>query len=442
MFRVATGTLSASASGTADFTVSGFGTVAGAIVHINSSTGASNPNTSPSPNFFSIGYYDGTNQISKSEHSTDNESTTTEAWKYMMSDKIGHYVENSAGTPQAEWSVSKITNGVRITTDVTDGTSYNCMVILIPDTGVSNIKAFIQSWASGQYDANETIHVTDLGFEADLVFGACGVNGGSDSKDDSIQTGWGFCHNVDGTNANIEQCAMAFTVNDNRSLPSTWTSAFVSDQYTIANVSNASGIRYGVRLQNFDTSGFDVRKWDDESNVPPSTELIATFALEEDLLFLAIEFTGNPDIKVFADGAPNATGSDATTTPGFTPTFGMYYTPRLPTTIRNHLVSFTDSFAMTAFDASTQATIGYLDQDAVSTTWCSTYLDTGGIQVYEDQNTSVYDASFTSFDANGWTWNFSTATDTTNADPWPALAIGAADAGTPTTIIVPTGPLR
>ena len=308
MFRVATGTLSASGSGTADFTVSGFGTVAGAIVYINSSTAAANPQTSPSPGWLSTGYYDGTNQIARVFAGADN-VTTTDTWKYSWSDKIGGYT-NNAGTVQAAYSISKITDGVRITTDTTDSTAYNCMVILIPANGVSGIKAFNQDWSgvSPGPGGSAAVVETGVGFEADLVFGMCGVNPGPGNVDFSYQWGFGWTHNQGG--GTIEQHSIGYDANDNRDLSgtTTFTTHWVSDVYGISNATNSASIRYGTKLTNFTQDGFTATKYEDAS---AATLLTAAFATAEDQMFLAIQFTGNPSIKTFHEIAPTATGSFA-----------------------------------------------------------------------------------------------------------------------------------
>ena len=427
MFRVATGTLSASAAGTADFTVSGFGTVAGAIVIMNASTAAANPNTSPSTGWLSWGYYDGTNQIAKAEHSEDN-VTTTDAWKYAWNDKIGGYT-NNVGTVQAAYSISKVTDGVRITTDTTDGTAYNCMVILIPQVGVTAIKAFNQDWSGvtpGPGAGNAEVVDTSVGFEADLVFGMCGLNPGPGNVDNSIQAGWGFTHNQGG--GTVTQYSVGYGVNTGRVLnpTETFTSLWVSDVYGISNTTNSASIRYGVKLTNFTQDGFTATKYEDAS---AATLLTAAFATAEDPMFLAIQFTGNPNIKIFHEVAPTATGSFAVTDPGFQPSFGMMMMPdHTPATINTSDVQDPASVGFLAFDATTQATAGYHDQgDIISATVVQANLESG-LQTYELTGTSKFTASFTSFDANGWTWNF-TDVDPSDADNWIALAIGPADEG-------------
>ena len=425
MFRVATGTLSASAAGTADFTVSGFGTVAGAIVYINGSTAASNPNSSPSPGWLSTGYFDGTNQIARLIAGDDGNSTTTDTWKYSWSDKIGGYT-NNAGTAQAVYSISKIADGVRITTDTADGTAYNCMVVLIPATGVSGIKAFNQDWSGVSPGPGGSAAVVDtsVGFEADLVFGMCGVNPGPGNVDFSYQHGWGWTHNQGG--GTIEQVAIGYDSNDGRSLPaqSTYTTLTVVDGFGIANTSN-SGFRYGVKLTNFTQDGFTATKYEDFS---ATTLLTASFATAEDQMYLAIQFTGSPNIKLFAEVAPTSNGSFSATDAGFTPTFGMMMTPdHTPSTINTVDATDASGVGILAFDSTTQHTIGHIDRDNVTTTELTNWSESG-LQMYEKAGNSKFTASFTSFDANGWTWNF-TDSDPSTADNWVALAIGPADEG-------------
>lgn len=426
MFKVATGTTNATGSGTADFTVSGFGTVAGAIVFINGSTAASNPNTSPSPGWMSTGYYDGTNQIARLVAGDDNVTTFTNTWKYSWSDKIGGYT-NSSGTVQAVYSIAKITNGVRITTDTTDGTAYNCMVVLIPATGVSGIKAFNQDWsgASPGPGGSAAVVETGVGFEADLVFGMCGVNPGPGNVDFSYQWGFGWTHNQGG--GTISQHSIGYDANDNRDLSgtTTFTTHWVSDVYGISNATNSANIRYGTKLTAFTQDGFTATKYEDAS---ASTLLTAAFATAEDQMFLAIQFTGSPSIKTFHETAPTATGSFAVTDPGFTPAFGMMVMPdHTATGINNSDSAANGSVGFLAFDATTQHTIGHHDRDGVATTELANWSESG-LQTYELATASKFAASFTSFDANGWTWNFSAA-DASDADNWIALAIGAADEG-------------
>lgn len=425
MFRVATGTLSASASGTADLTVSGFGEIAGAIVYINGSTAASNPNTSPSPGWLSTGFFDGANQIARQIAGDDN-VTTTNTYKYSWSDKIGGYT-NSSGTVQAVYSITAITDGVRITTDTTDGTSYNCMVILIPEVGVTGIKAFNQDWSGASPGPGGACNVVDtsVGFEADLVFGMCGVNPGPGNVDPSYQWGFGWTHNQGG--GTIEQHSIGYDANDGRVLPgqSTFTTHWVSDVYGISNATNSASIRYGTKLTNFTQDGFTATKYEDAS---AATLLTAAFATAEDQMFLAIQFTGSPSIKTFHEIAPTATGSFAVTDPGFQPDFGMMVMPdHTPTGINNSDTSGPASVGFLAFDATTQHTIGHHDRDNVTTTELANWSESG-LQTYELGVTSKFTASFTSFDANGWTWNFSDA-DATDADNWIALAIGPSDEG-------------
>lgn len=434
MFRVTTGTTNATATSSTDFTVSGFGTCAGAIVFINSSTSGSNPNTSPGTGFFSTGFFDGTNQVARVFAGDDNNSSQTDTWKYSWSDKIGGYT-NNAGTVQAAWSISAITDGVRITTDTSDSTSYNAMVILIPDTGTTNLKAFNQDWSGASPGPGGACNVVDtsVGFEADLVIGQCGVNPGVGNVDLSYQWGLGFTHNEGG--GTVTQMAIGYDSNDGRSLPgsSTYLTCSVTDKYGIGNTSN-SGWRYGTQLSNFTSSGFTATKYEDYG---PTTLLTASFATAEDQMYLAIKFAGSPNIKVFSEYAPTANGSFSATDPGFQPVFGMMLMPEHTAATINSMETSGDSVGILAFDSTTQSTIGHLDRDNVTTTEISSWSESG-LQTYEESTTSKYTASFTSFDANGWTWNFSDSD--AGDDNWIALAIGPAV--DPVVIEVPVGPVR
>ena len=62
----------------------------------------------------------------------------------------------------------------------------------------------------------------------------------------------------------------------------------------------------------------------------------------------------------------------------------------------------------------------------MNTTSVVTWHQTG-LQMYELAGNSKFTATLTSFDVNGWTWNF-TDVDPSDADNWIGFAISANDA--------------
>lgn len=132
---VVSGTLSAAAAGTADFTSSGFGTPAAAIILCSNANTTSNPDTS---GILSAGVWDGTNVRAAAFRSMDG-SATSRAYRHSSDSEaviIGNASSATSSDRWADYTISNITDGIRLTLD-TDNTalSRHCVVILL--AGVS-----------------------------------------------------------------------------------------------------------------------------------------------------------------------------------------------------------------------------------------------------------------------------------------------------------------
>lgn len=121
--KVVRNTLPASA-GSSDFTFSGFGTVAAAIIIVSNANTTNNPQEDSQ---LSIGFWDGTNQRAMS-YAADDNLTTTDTFR-ASSNSLGVFANTNHGT---SYSVSAITDGIRLTmvADNTAGERY-CTVILL-----------------------------------------------------------------------------------------------------------------------------------------------------------------------------------------------------------------------------------------------------------------------------------------------------------------------
>lgn len=115
---------------TLDLTSSGLGTVSAAIIIACNATASANPSTTSAMN---IGLWDGTNQRASCYRDGDNQATsvcksssiTTRGIKFLTSSGVSH-----------EFSVSSITDGIRLTLDVnTSGSARYVTVFLI--SGIS-----------------------------------------------------------------------------------------------------------------------------------------------------------------------------------------------------------------------------------------------------------------------------------------------------------------
>jgi hypothetical protein len=122
---VVSGLLSASTSGTADFTVADFGTVAAAIVVIS---GANSSGNVIDHARLSIGFWDGTTQVTAGIYSRNNVSTGVRG-RALRSGMIGVMLDSSSFV-LSWYRIINIANGVRIET-LGNTSSFRCVVHLI-----------------------------------------------------------------------------------------------------------------------------------------------------------------------------------------------------------------------------------------------------------------------------------------------------------------------
>lgn len=170
-------TLSATSGGTTDFTKSGFGTPTAAIIFTCAAAVTANPNASGQ---MSVGFWDGTNQRAVGFVGLDAQATSA---NYRSSDdSYGLIAPSSSATAQFAYTISAITDGIRLTLSV-DNTSVEryCTVILL--SGVSA--------KAGTFTPNATQNGTQasasLGFAPELIFfascnsTAADINGNGDA---------------------------------------------------------------------------------------------------------------------------------------------------------------------------------------------------------------------------------------------------------------------
>ena len=208
---VVRGTLSATASGTTDFTSSGFGTPTAAIVITCAAYTTSNPAVDA---VMSIGFWDGTDQRAVGVQSFDNRSTTVE--KRASSDSDGlifHLGLNHSDTQR--YTISAITDGIRLT-NTEDLTSVNryCTVILIKGVDAKVLTFTPNSTQDG------TATTSSLGFEPKAVF-AIGLGATTAdyeeahamitfgaATEDGTERCWLQGHN---NNVSVSDCTMLFS---------------------------------------------------------------------------------------------------------------------------------------------------------------------------------------------------------------------------------------
>lgn len=154
-------TLPVVSGGTADFTSTGFGTAAAAIIIVGNSNTTNNPQPS---SCLSIGFWDGTNQRSVAVQDISGLTTTDVRRRASTSHgAIGNLA--AGGASFSNWSVSAITDGIRLTMDSDNtGVQRYCTVLLL-----KGISAKVHSIVPNATQ-NSTQASASLGFAPKLVF--------------------------------------------------------------------------------------------------------------------------------------------------------------------------------------------------------------------------------------------------------------------------------
>jgi hypothetical protein len=140
------------------------------------------------------------------------------------------------------------------------------------------------------------------------------------------------------------------------------------------------------------------------------------------MMYLALKFTNSPDISLdFIDG-PTSTGNYSSTAPGFQPDFLMML-------MSDHTAANTagnvDGFAIYGADASNDYINVIHATDGISASNDSS-LVAGSIHDLTGTSSDLHVGTFSSFDANGFTLNFTTVPGT--ARKWIALTVGPSGA--------------
>lgn len=217
---VVRGTLSATASGTTDFTKSGFGVAAAALVFVCEANSGANPAANA---MICIGFWDGTNQRVMMSHATD--AGASSLTRRCSNDAFG-VITRDVGDSQ--YTISAVTDGIRITL-TTDNTAIerHCTVLLIG--GVSAL--------AGTFTPNGTEDATtesgSLGHAPGIIFF---MTHGTSTVDTSIAAAlfsFGFARS-DGMNRCIQWQSVSGAADATLSI------AFSEDR-CVAQVSTSSG---------------------------------------------------------------------------------------------------------------------------------------------------------------------------------------------------------
>jgi hypothetical protein len=353
-----------------------------------------------------MGATDGTNQRVASVFSEDNEATSDCAYRGATDEVV--MIIDDVGNVDGEANFKNFTsNGVVITWGDAPAAAYLLTVIFFAGTDLS---AHVNEFTSSAI-ADGEVDVTDPGFEPDQVIVFAHRGAFNDTAAQACSPTIGFCDN----GVSVVQGSINMAELNGQAA---CTMFAISRNDRVCQNINASGAGlYGdIELASFDASGFS-----------SFTRRIA----DNTVGYLALAFGGAAEHWVGTITSPTSTGNDAQTGPGFTPQFVMIAPSFIVAEDTLEEDGDAGSYGIGVFDGDDEYCTSIAMEDAQGTMDTQSLSDDTAINLPLDDGGAGFTASFVSFDANGWTLNFS-ATDGT-ARQWVALAIGeeSAAAGQP-----------
>jgi hypothetical protein len=384
------------ATGTQDFTKAGFGTPKAAIFL---ATRGITDATIADHQVHSHGACDGVNAFvvgGRSRHSQGNSDTDRRGATDAVIMLLNEGDTNVDGEASFD---SWITDGVRIDWTNAPAGAYLVTVILF---GGDDLSAKCGTATAVSPDGKTTD--VDVGFVPDVVLFFCNGTSLNDTTSWSNPHNFGFAINK----AAIVNRGLAAVSGDN--LSTTHTRSRVHDNLAVVNLNPADNtLSRGIEVTDFintPVNGFEM------------TLRVGDGPFSLTTAYLALKFDGAVDFSAFTIDTPVATGNQSISTPGFKPQLVI-----LGTSQCTAVNSSTDGFAagVSCFTANDEASKAGSDENNVGTTVTKSLSDERAGVSLLDTGSVGHVASFSSMDANGWTWNFSTTQAA--ARKWIALAI-------------------
>jgi len=371
---------------TVDFTEPGFGTPDAAIVYVVREMLDSGRIVDD--NQRSITFWDGTRTRcvcvwdENGVGTTDSRTTASTSAVVLNGNFAGAF----------EYTISNITNGIRLT-KVNNNLSDTAVSVLLIK-GVANVRVdtFTPNAASGG-----DVSVTTPGFQPDYIQtispGGAPFNSGiSGTVNDAL---WAVAHIArDGAGFNLVSCSWG---SDNgQSVSDVYID--VRDSTYIAR--NALASQQVLEFRSFDASGFTVRSGSNRAG-------------NRDVAYLAIELEPGDAATTFSDEIPISTGNKTYTTTGLNPDTIIMLQNKVPVASLNALLSTsiaeTDGFY--AVDSGgDEFSGGGASEDQQATSSTIDYSDTSQFAIYEASTTSLRAAAtHVSNGTEEFTMNWTTA---------------------------------
>ena len=388
-------------TGTQDITVSGFGTCKAAFFIIS---GAVTDDTIADTAQIGFGATDGTRQWSHACRSTD-ASANVAGNRRGMTDKCVHLSLAGLSGVDGEAGFSAfITDGIRIDWTNAPASAFLVTVILV---GGDDISVRADTINLGTATTAQTY--SSMGFEANLLLCSGPNNAMADGNDTLVSSGFlGFIKN-DGAGG-ITQRSMSWT-EPSGSADGAPCTRMMEDKFGFE-FTLAGGVIHEYTASNFGSAGFDFT-----SNANAGNDLFG---------FLAIDFPADVDCWVGTHDSPTGTGNNSSTAPGFTPQFVMLGLNACAAVDTTESDADGGVMGVSAFDDTRAYCNAMATEDAAATTNTASQSDDKAINLMDHTQNEDWLGTFSSFNADGWTINFS-VTDGT-ARKWIGFAVEEASA--------------
>lgn len=388
--------LPSGSSGSVDVTVPGFGTPKGVIVVTNNNNALNSDYTTAR---LSVGFSDGTRQF-VSSMTMGNGGSTTSANRSNRDDRLALMLNISTPTELKGYQFDQwITDGVRIS-HAAGNTSFDrqSLVILIGGADVADVYVSpLDDIGSG----TAPVDITAPGFEPSLVFLTSVLfSGALQSEVTQALLSFGCAIN-DGSDT---QAVLAVGSSNGDAISEN--AGYLGFSAALAQVFRTTLAYEGV-VGDFDANGFSITPTSDGGN--------------DVLGYMAIRFTGDPDIALVQADFPVAGDLDLNTI-GFSPDSALVVALDAPTSPGTLASSNTWGIAFAGVDASAVTSIGVSSEDAQSIQDTGSRVSNSFFLLDDAGNTSV-EASAVAFDADGINFTLSTNPAVVNS-AW-VLAIGS-----------------
>ncbi len=403
---VASGAISSSGTGTADFTISGFGTPKACIILLSFDT--TDDTAISVQNRASIGFSDFTNHRSIT-HQAEDASARVDSDARKSATKA-YVILDIAGVVDIDGTASTITDGVQLTN--TTNTSASAVFATVIMFNGSDLQVSLDS-----VTINSTVGlttVTTTGIPQDLVFFIGTDIAGEDSSSTAINNSFGVV-DISNDQATIVNRSMGWCSDHNNNVGSPF--SVIRNDRALTMITEAGVLDWGIELTSATTTSYTVTTRD----VTPGNGM-EVYALALDL-----------DDRGSKIGSVDSPTSGATWTPsvslGFTPQHvGLGVTQaQVEGTIEDDADA--GSMGISSNTGTGEETFhGWYSDDGGATTDTANNFRSRVIDFRnDDTSVIVQDHSHSSFDSGGWTYTINTENETI-ARKWFYWAIEVASA--------------